>query len=73
LHGAIAPRPLLVRANLPDDWWPISAYDDVESFTRQIYRLYDAEHAVDFGAEVHEHNLTGPFADALEAFMLEYV
>lgn len=73
LHAAIAPRPLLVRANLPDDWWPISAYDDVESFTRQIYRLYDAEHLVDFRAEVHEHNLTGPYADALEAFLLEYV
>jgi hypothetical protein len=73
LHGAIAPRPLLVRANLPDDWWPISAYDDVESFTRRIYRLYGAEHLVDFRAEVHEHNLTGPFADALESFLLAHV
>jgi len=73
LHAAIAPRPLLVRANLPDDWWPISGYDDVESFTRQIYRLYDAEDRIDFGTEVHEHNLTGPFADALEAFLLKYV
>jgi dienelactone hydrolase len=73
LHAAIAPRPLLVRANLPDDWWPVSGYDDVESFTRQIYRLYDAEDRLDFRAEVHEHNLTGPFADALEAFLLTYV
>ena len=73
LHGAIAPRPLLVRANLPDEWWPVSGFDDVETFTRKIYRLYEAEDLVDFRAEVHEHNLTGPFADALEQFLLRYV
>jgi hypothetical protein len=73
LHGAIAPRPLLVRANLPDQWWPVSGFDDVERFTRQIYRLYHAEDRIDFRAEVHEHNLTGPFADALEQFLLTYV
>lgn len=73
LHAAIAPRPLLVRANLPDQWWPVSGFTQVESFTRQIYRLYDAEERVDFRAEVHEHNLTGPFADALERFLLAYV
>jgi len=73
LHAAIAPRPLLVRANLGDDWWPISGMDDVESFTRRIYGLYGATDRMDFRAEVHEHNLTGPFADALEAFLLKYV
>ena len=73
LHAAIAPRPLLVRANLPDQWWPVSGFDDVESLTRSIYRLYDAEDVVDFRAEVHEHDLTGPFADALETFLLKYV
>ena len=73
LHAAIAPRPLLVRANLGDNWWPVSGFDMVESFTRKIYRLYTAEDRVDFRAEVHEHNLTGPFADALEAFLLKYV
>ena len=73
LHAAIAPRPLLVRANLPDQWWPVSGFDAVESFTRQIYRLYDAEDRIDFRAEVHEHNLTGPFADALEAFLRKYL
>jgi hypothetical protein len=70
LHAAIAPRPLLVRANLGDDWWPVSGFAEVESFTRQVYRLYDAEDQVDFRAEVHEHNLTGPFANALEAWLL---
>ncbi len=73
LHAAIAPRPLLVRANLPDQWWPISGFDDVETLTRKIYRLYDAEDRLDFRAEVHEHNLSGPFADALESFLLTYV
>ena len=73
LHAAIAPRPLLVRANLPDQWWPVSGFDDVESFTRRIYRLYEAEDRVDFRAEVHEHNLTGPFADALEQFLIRHV
>jgi hypothetical protein len=73
LHAAVAPRPLLVRANLGDDWWPISGMDHVESFTRRIYRLYDAEERIDFRAEVHEHDLTGPFADALEGFLLRYV
>jgi hypothetical protein len=73
LHAAIAPRPLLVRANLPDQWWPVSGFDDVETFTRRIYRLYDAEDRIDFRAEVHEHNLTGPFADALEQFLIRYV
>ena len=73
LHAAIAPRPLLVRANLPDQWWPVSGFDDVESLTRKIYRLYAAEDRIDFRAEVHEHNLTGPFADALEQFLLRYV
>ncbi|MCC6445265.1 MAG: dienelactone hydrolase family protein [Armatimonadetes bacterium] len=70
LHAAIAPRPLLVRANLPDQWWPVSGFHRVEHLTRQVYRLYDAEDRLGFRAEVHEHNLTGPFADALEAFLL---
>ena len=73
LHAAIAPRPLLVRANLPDDWWPVSGFDEVETFTRKVYRLYGAEDRLDFRAEVHEHDLTGPFADALEAFLVKYV
>jgi dienelactone hydrolase len=73
LHAAIAPRPLLVRANLPDQWWPVSGFDDVETLTRKVYRLYDAEDRLDFRAEVHEHNLSGPFADALEVFLVKYV
>jgi len=73
LHAAIAPRPLLVRANLPDNWWPVSGMDAIETFTRKVYRLYGAENRVDFRAEVHEHNLSGPFADALEAFLVKYV
>ena len=73
LHAAIAPRPLLVRANLPDQWWPISGFDDVETLTRKVYRLYGAEDRLDFRAEVHEHNLSGPFADALETFLLRYL
>lgn len=73
LHAAIAPRPLLVRSNLPDQWWPVSGFDDVETLTRKVYRLYGAEDRVDFRAEVHEHNITGPFQDALEAFLLKYL
>jgi hypothetical protein len=73
LHACISPRPLFVRANLPDYWWPISGFDDVESFTRKIYALYDSVDKIDFSSEVHEHDLTGPFADALEAFLLKYV
>ena len=73
LHAAIAPRPLLVRGNLCDDWWPVSGFDDVEHFTRRIYGLYGVEERVSFRAEVHEHDLTGPFADALELFLLEQV
>ncbi len=73
LHAAIAPRPLLVRSNLGDQWWPVSGFDDVETLTRQIYRLYGAEDRLDFRLEVHEHNITGPFADALEAFLLKYL
>ncbi len=73
LHASIAPRPLLVRANLNDQWWPVSGFSEVERLSRQVYRLYEAEDRVDFRAEVHEHNLTGPFADALETFLLRYV
>jgi len=73
LHAAIAPRPLLVRANLGDQWWPMSGFSELERLTRQVYRFYGAEDQVDFRAEVHEHNLTGPFADALESFLLQYV
>jgi hypothetical protein len=73
LHGCIAPRPLLVRVNLPDQWWPISGMDSIEGFTRKIYRLYGAEENLDIKAEVHEHDLTGPFADALENFLVKYL
>lgn len=73
LHAAIAPRPLLVRANLGDIWWPVSGFDDVEHLTRQVYALYGREDVVDFRAEVHEHNITGPFADALEAFLIRHL
>jgi dienelactone hydrolase len=73
LHAAIAPRPLLVRANLPDQWWPVSGFGKIEAMTRQVYRLYGAEDRVDFRAEVHEHNLSGPYADALEQFLLQWV
>ncbi|MFH1731012.1 MAG: hypothetical protein ABIF82_05085 [Planctomycetota bacterium] len=68
-----APRPLLVRANLPDNWRPVSGYGDIESLTRKVCRLYGAEDKIDFRGEVHEHNLTGPFADALEAFLLKHL
>jgi dienelactone hydrolase len=71
LHAAIAPRPLLVRTNLPDNWWPVSGMDDVETLARKVYRLYGAEERMDFRAEVHEHDITGPFVDALEAFLLQ--
>ncbi len=73
LHAAIAPRPLLVRSNLPDQWWPVSGFDEVETLTRRVYRLYGAEDRLDFRLEVHEHNITGPFADALESFLLKYL
>lgn len=73
LHAAIAPRPLLVRTNLPDNWWPVSGMDDVETLTRKVYRLYGAEDRMDFRAEVHEHDITGPFLDALEAFLLKHL
>jgi dienelactone hydrolase len=73
LHAAIAPRPLMVRANLPDHWWPVTGLAKIERATRQIYGLYGAENRLDIRAEVHEHNLTGPFADSLEAFLQQYV
>lgn len=73
LHGCVAPRPLLIRANLPDDWWPVSGLDEVESFTRRIYSLYGAEERLDVRAEVHEHDITGPFADALERFLITWL
>ena len=43
LHAAIAPRPLMVRANLPDHWWPVSGLGAIEKLSRQVYRLYGAE------------------------------
>lgn len=73
LHAAIAPRPLLVRSNLGDNWWPLIGFTAVEAFTRKIYGLYEADEKVDFRMEAHEHDLTGVFADALEAFLLEHV
>jgi cephalosporin-C deacetylase-like acetyl esterase len=69
LAACIAPRPLLVRSNLPDDWWPISGFDDIESFSRKIYRFYGCEDNMDFRAEINVHDLYGPFADALEGFL----
>jgi dienelactone hydrolase len=69
LHACVAPRPLLIRANLPDEWWPVSGLDAIESFARKIYRLYDAEDNLDVATEVHEHAITGPFADALIQFV----
>jgi len=73
LHAAVAPRPLLVQANLPDSWWPVSGFQTIESFTRHVYRLYDAEDRCEFVGEVHEHAITGPFADRLESFLLQYL
>jgi len=73
LHAAIAPRPLLVRANIPDHWWSVSGFSMIESLTRKIYRLFEAEDRLDMSSEVHEHNLTGPFADSLENFLLKYL
>jgi dienelactone hydrolase len=73
LHAAIAPRPLLVRANLPDHWWPVSGLAAIDQTARQVYRLYHAEEYLDIRAEVHEHDLTGPFADSLEAFLRRHV
>ena len=70
LHAMIAPRPLLVRINLGDDWWPVSGYAEIERLTRKVYGLYGASGVLDMRGETHEHDLTGPFADALEAFAL---
>jgi dienelactone hydrolase len=73
LHAAVAPRPLLVRANLGDSWWPLSGLDSVESMARSVYRLYGAEDRVDIRAEAHEHDITGPFLEALEAFLVKWL
>lgn len=73
LHAMVAPRPIMVRGNLPDDWWPMSGYAALERMTRQIYALYGKEDQVDFRMEVNEHNLTNQFADALEKFLLEKI
>ena len=37
--------------------------------TCRAHRLYGAEDRIGFRAEVHEHNITRPFADVLEAFL----
>jgi hypothetical protein len=47
-----------------------SGFDDVESLTRRVYGPYGKEELVDFRAEVHEYDITGPFAGAPEAFLL---
>lgn len=73
LHEMMAPRPLMVRGNMGDDWWPMSGYDTLEARTRKVYALYHAEDRVDFRMEVNEHDLTNQFADALEAFLLRYL
>lgn len=73
LHEMIAPRPLMVRGNLGDDWWPMSGYDTLEARTKKVYALYNAQDKVDFRMEVNEHDLTNQFADALEAFLLRYL
>lgn len=73
IYACIAPRPLLVRANLPDDWWPVSGFDDIESFTRKIYSLFGAEDKMDFRAEINVHDLYGIFADSLEEFLNKYL
>ncbi|MBM3213389.1 hypothetical protein FJZ36_00510 [Candidatus Poribacteria bacterium] len=73
LHAAVAPRPLLVQANTPDDWWPLSGFQQIESFSRQVYELYGAEERCEFVGEMHEHAITGPFADRLEAFLLKHL
>jgi len=70
LHAAVAPRPLLVRGNLPDNWWPVSGFDSIETFCRKIYGLYGALDQMDFRYEVNEHNLTNQFAQALEQFLI---
>jgi len=73
LHASVAPRPLLVQANAPDDWWPLSGFQTIESFSRRIYALYGAEDRCEFVAEAHEHAITGPFADRLERFLVKYL
>lgn len=73
LHGCVAPRPLLVQANAPDDWWPLSGFQAIETFARRIYRLYGEENRCEFVAEAHEHAITGPFADRLEQFLLDHL
>jgi hypothetical protein len=73
LHAMIAPRPLMVRINLGDDWWPVSGFADIERMTAAVYDLYGASSVLDMKGEIHEHDLTGPFADALEAFALRVV
>lgn len=70
LYGCIAPRPLLVRSNLPDDWWPVSGYNDLENFSSKIYALYHAEEMMDFRFAINEHDLSHSFADDLEKWLL---
>ena len=73
LHGAIAPRPLLVRGNLPDNWWPTSGFDSIEAFCDKIYGFYDAKDKIDFRFEINEHNITNQFVEALDKFFNKYL
>lgn len=71
LHACVAPRPLLVQANAPDDWWPLSGYHAIETLSRRVYALYNADERCEFAVEAHEHAITGPFAERLERFLVE--
>ncbi len=65
LYGCFAPRPLFVQNNIIDRHWPYSGFGKVQSFTEQIYGLYNAAENCRFSVSHEEHAYTPFFADSI--------
>lgn len=61
IHAAIAPRPLLVQANISDNWWPLSGYRQIVDLCESVYRLHGVEERFAAHADAAHHNITPPF------------
>jgi dienelactone hydrolase len=61
IHASIAPRPLLVQANINDNWWPLSGYRKIVNLCQEVYALYEASDRFRAFADCATHNIAPPF------------
>jgi hypothetical protein len=71
--ACIAPRPLLIRNNVNDTWFPVSGYHRVVQELSQVYRTLGAPDHFAHAARVTQHDITDTFGEEVLGWLRRHL